>query len=257
MQTTWFCSSLQYLIRAHNVFDLNFQTAIMLRQIGCNAIHYMPPYLPDCVYTSPQPDVSHIEVIRGYDFSTNPFDWTLNSRLAERPIDILFVATGCDRRVSAIESLRGLTDKYRFFCGYTHQTSPLNDANFQTRSVGVRNAEALAQRSKIVLNIHRDWIGYFEWPRMVFQGFCQGACVVSDPCFVDPVFTSGVHFLEEATRHLPELLEWLLGAPDGQTKMSEIAAAGHRRAASPAARAAMLVPMLTTLRQVAGAGPRV
>ena len=203
-----------------------------------------------------QADVSHIEVIRGYEFSRKPFDWTLNSRLAERPIDILFVGTGCERRLKAIENLRGLTDKYRFLCIYTHQTSPLNEANSQTRSIGLRNAEALAQRSKIVLNIHRDWIGYFEWPRMVLQGFWQGACVVSDPCLVDPVFVSGEHFLEEAIRQLPELLDWLLGTPDGQAKMSEVAAAGHRRAASPAVRAAMLAPMLTALAAVADAGTR-
>jgi hypothetical protein len=252
VQTSWFCSAIPYLVRAPLVLDLNFQTAILLRQLGCNSIHYMPPYLPACKYTSPQPDVSHIEVVRGYDFSRKPFDWTVNSQLAERPIDILFVGTACERRLRAIESLRELTDKYRFFCICTHQTSPLNDANSQTRSIGLRNAEALAQRSKILLNIHRDWIGYFEWPRMVLQGFWQGACVVSDPSFADPVFASGEHFLEEATRHLPELLRWLLGTREGQTKMSEIAAAGYQRAASPAARAAMLLPMLRALQEMAG-----
>jgi hypothetical protein len=109
----------------------------------------------------------------------------------------------------------------------------------------------LAQRSKIVLNIHRDWIGYFEWSRMVMQGFWQGAWVVSDPSFSDAIFVSGTHFLEEATRRLPELLHWLLGAPEGQTRMSEIAAAGHRRSKSTEVRAAMLVPMLTALEGVA------
>jgi hypothetical protein len=77
--------------------------------------------------------------------------------------------------------------------------------------------------------------------RMVMQGFWQGACVVSDPCFSDPFFVSGTHFLEEATRHLPELLHSLLGTPDGQSKMNEIARAGHCRAISHEARSAMLV----------------
>ena len=250
-QTKWFCRAAPYLIQAPLVLDINFQTAILLRQLGCNSIHYMPPYLPACPYTIPQLEVSQIDHVRGYNFSRNSFDWTQHPGLAERPIDILFVGTGSERRLKAIERLRGLADKYRFLCVYTHQSSPLNDTNGQTRKLGLRDAHALAQRSKIVLNVHRDWIGYFEWPRMVMQGFWQGACVVSDPCFPDPVFTSGVHFLEEATRHLPELLDWLLGTPDGQTKMNEIAAAGYGRAVSPAVKVAMLAPMMTALHRVA------
>jgi hypothetical protein len=83
------------------------------------------------------------------------------------------------------------------------------------------------------------------------QGFWQGACVVSDPGLPDPIFSSGTHFLEENIRHLPELLHWLLGTPDGRTKMDEIAAAGHRQAVRPATKAAMLAPMLDALRQAA------
>jgi hypothetical protein len=256
-QTKWFCTAVPYLIRAPLVLDINFQSAILLRQLGCNSIHYMPPYLPACPYTTPELDASQIDHLRGYDFSRRPFDWTQHPGLAERPIDMLFIGTGSERRLRAIESLRELTDKYRFLCIYTHQTSPLNETSDQTRNIGLRNPRALAQRSKIVLNVHRDWIGYFEWPRMVMQGFWQGACVVSDPCFPDPFFISGTHFLEEATRHLPELLHWLLGTPDGQSKMNEIAAAGHCRAISHEARTAMLAPMLTALHEVAGGAARI
>jgi SAM-dependent methyltransferase len=251
-QTKRFCAAVPFLIRAPLVLDINFQTAILSRKLECNSLYYMPPYLPACPYTIPELDVSQFRHLRGYEFSRKPFDWTQHAGLADRPIDILFVGTGSERRLKAIESLRELTDKYRFLCIYIHQTLPLNDINDKTRNVGLRNSRALAQRSKIVLNIHRDWIGGVEWPRMVMQGFWQGACVVSDPCFPDPFFVSGVHFLEEATRHLREMLDWLLGTPEGQLKMNEIAAAGHRRAVSPEARAATLAPMLTALRGVAG-----
>jgi hypothetical protein len=254
-QTKWFCRGAPYLIQAPLVLDLNSQTAILCQQFGCNSIHYAPPYLPACPYTIPELDASHIEHLRGYKFSRSGFDWTQHPGVTERPIDILFVGTGSERRLKAIERLRELTDKYRFLCIYTHQTSALNDNNTQTRNVGVRSLRALAQRSKIVLNIHQDWIGYFEWPRIVNAGIWQGACVVSDPCFPDPVFVSGAHYLEEATRHLPELLVWLLGTQDGQSKMNETAAAGYQRAASSAARAAMLTPMLTALQGVAVGAP--
>jgi hypothetical protein len=82
------------------------------------------------------------------------------------------------------------------------------------------------------------------------QGFWQGACVVSDPSLAGPVFKSGEHFLEDNLRHLPELLKWLLGTSAGQAKMSDIARAGHKRALSTGARAAMLIPMLNALTGV-------
>ena len=247
VQTNWFCRGFPFLVQAPLVLDINFQSAVLLRKMGCKAIHYMPPYLNGCKYTSPQVDVSHIEVLRGYEFSRQPFDWEKHNFM-DRPIDILFVGTGCERRLKVMESLRDLTDKYRFVCVYTHQDSPLTGQNYRTTSPEINCA--LAQRSKIVLSIHRDWIGYFEWSRMVMQGFWQGACVVSDPSFSDPVFVSGTHFLEESARHLPDLLHWLLDTPDGRVKMEEIAAAGHRQATSSAARAAMLAPMLTELDEL-------
>jgi hypothetical protein len=56
---------------------------------------------------------------------------------------------------------------------------------------------------------------------------------------------------------LPELLHWLLGAPDGRAKMNEIAAAGYYRATSQQARAAMLAPMSTALQGVASGTTRI
>jgi hypothetical protein len=250
MQTPWFCRAFPYLLKAALVLDINFQSAVLLRKAGCHVVHYMPPYLPECSYTSPQLDVSHVELVRGYAFSRSQYNWIEHDGLSDRPIDILFIGSESERRLKAIESLRELTDKYRFVCVYTHQNSPLTSANYRTTSPEINCA--LAQRSKIVLNIHRDWIGYFEWSRMVMQGFWQGACVISDPSLPDPVFTSDSHFLEENTRHLPDLLHWLLGTPEGQSRMAEVAAAGYERARSPAARAAMLVPMLNSLGDLVG-----
>jgi hypothetical protein len=248
VQTAWFCKGLSFLLEAPLVFDLNFQSAVLLRRMGCNAIHYMPPYLEDCSYTRSQPDVSEVELVRGYEFSKSRFDWRKHQGLSDRPIDIIFIGSESERRVKAIERLRELTDKYRFVCVYTHQDRPLTTGNYRTTSPEINCA--LSQRSKIVLNIHRDWIGYFEWSRMVMQGFWQGACVVSDPSLPDPVFSPDRHFLEENFRHLPELIRWLLGTAEGRAKMDEVGAAGYDHARSPAARAVMLVPMLNSLRDL-------
>ena len=248
VQTAWFCKGLPFLLEAPLVLDINFQSAILLRRMGCNAIHYMPPYLQDCSYTRSQPDVSEVELVRGYEFSKSRFDWTKHKGLSDRPIDIIFVGAESERRLKAIERLRELTDKYRFVCVYSRHNSPIYGGSYGASSPEINCA--LAQRSKIVLNVHRDWIGYFEWSRIVMRGFWQGACVVSDPCLPDPVFSAGRYFLEENSRHLPELIRWLLGTAEGRAKMDEVAAAGYDRARSPAARTAMLVPMLSSLRDL-------
>ena len=93
VQTAWFCKGLPFLLEAPLVLDLNFQSAILLRRMGCNAIHYMPPYLQDCSYTRSQPDVSEVELVRGYEFSKSRFDWTRHKGLSDRPIDIIFVGS--------------------------------------------------------------------------------------------------------------------------------------------------------------------
>jgi hypothetical protein len=89
---------------------------------------------------------------------------------------------------------------------------------------------ALGQRAKIVLNIHRDWLGYFEWSRMVLQGFWQGACVVSDPGLPNPLFEPNVHYFEENLRNIGELLRWLLESAEGRDKLDRTRRAGYERA---------------------------
>ena len=246
VQTPGFARALASLFLAPSfVLDINFHSTVLLRQMGCNAIHYMPPYLRGCKYTSPQLDISHVDVIRGYSFSRELFDWTTGQELSDRPIDILFV---CDteRQAKAIETLRSLTDQFRFIC---IKTDDRPSKSREYPEVGAEVNWTLAQRSKIVLNIHPDWIGLFDWSKMVMPGLWQGACVVSDPGLRGPLFAPGSHYIEEAVRHLPDLLHWLLGTIEGRVKMNEVAAAGHSQAAGAAA-TAMLLPMLHSLQEV-------
>jgi hypothetical protein len=248
MQTQWFCRAFPLLLDAPLILDINFQSAELFRQMGCNAVHYMPAYLADCPYTRPQVDVSQIEIVRGYEFSRSEFNWTDHRDISTRPIDILFIGTGSPRRRRAIEQLRELGDKHRFVCIYTHQTAPLTYRSYRTTSTEINCA--LAQRSKITVNIHRDWIGYFEWSRMVLQGFWQGTCVVSDPSLPNPCFRVGEHFFEENVRHVPELLRWLLDTSEGNAKMQEASIAAYNQARSTTTRATTLLQLLSSLRAV-------
>jgi hypothetical protein len=242
LQSPWFCRALPFLLRAALVLDINFQSSEILRRVGCNAIHVMPGYVPQAVYSQPCRDVSNIELLKGYEFGCDEYNWRDRDLLEDRPIDLLFIGTSLPRRDRALHRLLGIADAHRFICVTTPEQAPKTAHNHRTTSTEINCA--LGQRAKIVLNIHRDWLGYFEWSRMVLQGFWQGACVVSDPCLSHPIFKPGIHYLEESTRHIGELIRWLLETRDGQEELNRIRSAGHRTAATLGSMRVALEPAL-------------
>ena len=51
---------------------------------------------------------------------------------------------------------------------------------------------------------------------------CSGSLVVSDPCLPHPSFIANEHYLQESTRRIPDLLEWLLKTEDGNREAERI-----------------------------------
>jgi hypothetical protein len=248
VQTQWFCRTFQTLMKAPLLLDINFQSAEILRHIGSDVVHFMPGHLPASPFTAPQPDISDIELARGYAFARQPYNWMEQDRLEDRPIDILFVGASSPRRDTALNRLLELTDDYRFLCVYRSTNAPLT-AHTHRATSGRINC-ALAQRSKIVLNLHRDWVGYFEWTRIVLLGFWQGACVVSDPNLPNPIYQAGVHFQEESLRHLGELIRWLLGTPDGRATLDTTRRAAFAQARSLGSSPVALTPVLRAFQSL-------
>jgi hypothetical protein len=240
VQTQWFCRAFPLLLEAPLVLDINFHSAAILRRAGCRAIHFMPGHLPEARYTTPVLDISRIELVKGYAFGEQQYNWLERDLLADRPIDILFVGSRAPRRDKPLARLRELADRHRLWCVYRDPAVPFTQAS----SAAAEFSWALAQRSKIVLNLHRDWIGYFEWPRMVMGGFWQGACVVSDPGLFNPIFDTDVHYLEASLRHIGELLGWLLETEEGREKLDQTRRAGYQRARSAGSMRVALAPVI-------------
>jgi len=241
-QTRWFGRAFPLLLKAPLVLDINFQTAEILRRAGCNAVHFMPGHLPGGRCAQPCLDISEVELTRGYRFARQPYDWLERDRLEDRPIDLLFVGTATPRRDMALSRLQDLADAHRFLCVCTRQDAPLLSPDYGTTSTDINCA--LGQRAKIVLNIHRDWLGYFEWSRMVLQGFWQGGCVVSDPGLPNPVFEPGVHYFEENLRNIGELVRWLLETEEGRDQLDRTRRAGYERARTLGSMRVALAPVL-------------
>jgi hypothetical protein len=239
-QTQWFGRAFPLLMQAPLVLDMRLQTAMILRRAGCNAVHFMPGHLPGARYAQPCLEISESELTKGYRFARQPYNWFDCDRLEDRPIDLLFVGTAAPRRDMALSRLQDLADRHRFWCVYREPAEPFVEAG----RAATERSWALAQRAKIVLNIHRDWIGYFEWSRMVLRGFWQGAGVVSDPGLPNPIFEPGVHYLEEDLHHLGELIRWLLETDEGREKLDATRLAGYEHARKLGSMHVALAPVL-------------
>jgi hypothetical protein len=250
MQTQWFCRTFSLLLKAPLILDISPQTAQILQKLGCNSIFFMPGYLDDTRYTASQLDISHIELVKGYGFAYRDYDWRARDALSDRPIDLLFVGARTPHRDATLARLDETGQAWRFMCAYRDASKPFRHED-SSGAAGETNW-ALSQRAKIVLNLHRDWIGYFEWSRMALRGFWQGACVVTDPGLRNPVFTSGIHYLEESARHLPELIGWLLSTEEGRSKLDSTRRAGYLRATTLGSMKAALAPVLPAFERLLG-----
>jgi len=93
-------------------------------------------------------------------------------------------------------------------------------------SLTPRDATALSQRSKIVLNVHRGETGYFEWHRLAVRGMWQRALVVSETSMPVPWLEPGVHYIEAELDELPARIEELLLSESGQAEAERVRTAG-------------------------------
>jgi hypothetical protein len=80
----------------------------------------------------------------------------------------------------------------------------------------------LAQRSKILLNIHQAEDQYFEWHRIVLLGAWQRAFVVSEICGMAPPFRPGLDFVSAPLEDIPGVLQYYLSSPQGAKEADEI-----------------------------------
>lgn len=218
IQTQWFARSLVFLLRAKAVADMNEQNAAILRKAGVRAVAVQPGYSAAFAPLSATPrDASH-PALASLPLAARSFD-AADAPFAARPLDVLFLGSHSPRRATLIASYAERFADLSAFIYYTRMTVPLEAANNPMASTEV--TAALLQRSKILLNLHRDEYTYFEWWR-VMQAFWSKTVVVTEPCFPHPLFKPGVHYFEEAPRHIPHLIDWLARTPDGQARAEEM-----------------------------------
>jgi hypothetical protein len=223
LQTQWFARSLPFLLRTRLVADLNLQSAAILRRAGLNAVWVQPGHSNGfAAFANPKTMANHAvfagcpQAVRSYDVTAPGF--------AARPLDVTFMGQASARRERLLADYAPTFAKLQSFVYCTRTAAPLLEETNPTASTEV--SAAILARTKVLLNLHRDEYAYFEWWRLM-QAFWLKAVVVSEPCFPHPLFKPGVHYFEEAPRHIADLVHWLATTADGHAKAEEVRARAH------------------------------
>ncbi len=242
VQTKWFWECLHFVLMAKSVVDMAAPVAAAFSEVMPSACIF--PSVGKTTAAIPPETLSH-PLMAGQRWWT---DRPAPASMTGRPLDLCFLGTVSPSRARFFARNAEKLSRYESFLYLrtANATLPMNGAADEAGLVMV--AQLVARNARVLLNIHRDEFPYFEWHRLVHQGMANGAVVVSEPCFANPEFEPGIHFLTEERQRLMQLLDWTINDKDGRKKAAEVsqaAAAAVRDPASEARRADLLIDMLT------------
>lgn len=226
LHTNWFQVGLEALKKAGAVLDINLQSAAVLTRNGiptrflplgyvANFDQFAPARLPD------------LPILATLERSIKDRCPSPDSLLEERPIDIVFIGFLSPRRAEIFARMAERLARWR--CHFVMPQIDGPQIRGRNAVLDTRAAIGLAQRSKIVLNLHQDDEPYFESHRIVLQGIWQRALVVTEPTTAQTSFVAGEHFLAAPCDELADLIDWILGTRQGMQVAERVRDQGYRR----------------------------
>jgi hypothetical protein len=212
VQTPWFGRALPFVLASRGVIDLCAQTGALFARTGLPSLHVGVPPSPGAGVLSTA-DRRH-PLFRVLPQAARAVPST-GTRLTDRPIDIAFFGAESPHREAWLARNAAFLAEYETFI---HLRRMLRGPILPDSPDGAltRLAQHVCGHARISLNLHRDVFSYLEWHRVVRLGMAGGSVVVSEPCLPHPLLRPGVHYLEENTRQIPELIAWLLRTADGR-----------------------------------------
>ena len=239
--TPWFATAFPCLNKAQAVWDMSFQTARFLRQSGI-ACDYLPlGFVPGFADFGPVREMP-VHYGSGYLGDEVRRSASAGGALAERPIDLLFLGHNTPRRESFFARAAPALSEYRSYFHLSSLGTPHLDG--VTTFMNTPTAIGLAQRSKVVLNLHQGDDTYFEWHRIVLHGIWQRALVISEPCGIAPPFRPGIDFVEARLDQIPRVVRHFLGTEAGLQQAQQIVDAGYQTLAGECRMADVLRTLL-------------
>lgn len=215
-QTPWFAKCFYHLMNSvRGVFDINPNSAAGLVKLGAKAAFL--PIVPQegSVFEQKRmpvtPEFAKLKYIGPLDYPEDVLD---------RVYDIAYVAVTNPRRSKALADLAPHIAPYRNFIHTPRFSRPITRDN--PDMLGGRDLTQIARNSKILLNIHRDHVGYLEWHRIFLYGVMNGCVVVTEPCFANEHIVDGRNYISASLSEMPALLKELLETESGRKRLREI-----------------------------------
>jgi hypothetical protein len=219
LPSPWFSSGLKFLLCSRGVVDINFQSALVYGS-DFPATHVLPPFDEFLRAESfLEADPRH-PLFRSVDDSVFTYRRDLKA-IHDRPIDIFFAGYKTSERNRVFLKNASYLAEKECFLAYTQLPEAL--ANRPSDRTLFANNIALAASTKLVLNIHRYPMGFFEWERMVAHGFANGACIVATPGLPSPFFVAGRDYVEITSRNMGMAIKWLLDNSEGRSFSQQVA----------------------------------
>lgn len=238
----WFDLALSLFARAWAVWDMDRDTSNLIRSKGFPGRHV------PLGYSSRSPLFSAARLPRGEGSQyleqaarRRRGSWELKSR----PLDVLFEGGMTERRHDFFtRNLRAMS-RWRAALRFSDPRAPLRPEDSSVSATRV--SLGLAQRSKIVLNLHRRQARYFEWHRIALHGIGQRALVLTEPVSPAPPLKPGRDFIEAPLTDFPRLLNRLLGTISGRRQAQTVAEQGFETFSRRCRMKDFLIPVVEEL----------
>lgn len=222
--TQWFALSLTMFRHARAIWDIDYHSSREISKRGFNCSYLPLGFVPNFTSYERIDDLPEAIAPQALTHSARKHSYLFDP-WPQRPIDILFMGTMSKKREEFFARFDGVAARYNSYLHKIPAGEPLLPGH--PWYLGTSGSAGLAQRSKLVINIHRGNDVYFEWQRVVMLGIWQRTLVISEPCTSAPPFEAGKDYVEASAVEIPKLVDYYLATADGQRKAQEIIDHGY------------------------------
>lgn len=226
--TSWFEVALEWCRRSAATVDLNVSGAHALRLRGIEATHLPIGYTPRWDVWGGDPE-------------------------SPRDIDVTVLAGHTPRRARSLAQLGPTLSRFHSRLMLFDGTSPI-----QAGDPGVIFGEDLSRHlasTRIVLNLHRSEVAYFEWHRAL-RAAVNGAVFVTEHSLDADPLRPGVDYVAVSEPSLPHVVELLVGDDDLRRRLQRSARERLLSLRPPEALARELLPVLERVSLTRTGGTR-
>ena len=221
-QTNWFSLALKFMQKSKlGCLDINPTSAAGLVKLGirCAFLPILP--LPNSCFEQTRLPATASLTARRF---IRPLEYP--KVFENRIYDVMLVSVSTLRRERIIAGLAPVLSQFNTFVHCPKFSRPIEADD--PDAICSSDFTQLALNSKILLNIHRDEIPYFEWHRIFLYGVMNGCVVVTEPCYPSTYVTAGEHYIEATPDAMPEVFLRLLTTSGGRAELARVHANVNR-----------------------------